>query len=74
MYSPKIKEEYIPILYRLAKLKGMPMTKLVNNLIKDYLDKLETALREIRAKEITYEMFRKRGWPIPEEAERNKSE
>ena len=37
MYSPKIKEEYIPILFRLSKAKGIPMTKLVNRIIEEYL-------------------------------------
>jgi hypothetical protein len=61
MYSPKIKEEHIPVLYRLAKLKRMPMTRLVNNIIKDYLDSLEPAVRELKAKQITTEIFKRRG-------------
>jgi hypothetical protein len=39
MYSPKIKEEFIPILYRISTSKRMPMTKLVNHIIQDYLEK-----------------------------------
>ena len=39
MYSPKIKERHIPTLYKLSKAKGMPMTKLVNQIISDYLAK-----------------------------------
>ena len=38
MYSPKIKEEYIPELFRMALSKKIPMTKLVNRIIKDYLE------------------------------------
>jgi hypothetical protein len=38
MYSPKIKEEFIPTLYKISTLKRMPMTKLVNQIIKDYLE------------------------------------
>ena len=30
MYSPKINEEIIPALYKLAKEKRMPMTKLTD--------------------------------------------
>ena len=30
MYSPKIREELITYLYRLARHQGIPMTKLVN--------------------------------------------
>lgn len=37
MYSPKIKEQFIPILYRIAKEKKMPMTRVVNQIIRDYL-------------------------------------
>ena len=61
MYSPKIKERYIPILYRLSKLKGITMTKLVNSIINEHLEDLETAARQLKAKEITNEMFKKRG-------------
>lgn len=38
MYSPKIKEEFLPILFRISASKRIPMTKLVNQIIKDYLD------------------------------------
>jgi hypothetical protein len=37
MYSPKIREEYIPKLYWLAKSKGTRMTKLVNEIISLHL-------------------------------------
>ena len=33
MYSPKIDEELIPVLYHTAKARGIPMTKLVTILI-----------------------------------------
>ena len=33
VYSPKIYEQMIPTLYRLAKLKGVTMTRLVNMII-----------------------------------------
>ena len=36
-YSPKIKDEYIPKLYRLAKAEHIPMTRLVNRLIAEGL-------------------------------------
>ncbi len=41
MYSPKIKEDYIPSLYRMAKFERVPMTVLVNKLIKEKLDERE---------------------------------
>ncbi len=33
MYSPKISEEHIPKLYKIAKEQGKPMTKVVNEMI-----------------------------------------
>jgi hypothetical protein len=44
MYSPKIKEEYIPVLYKLAKTRGIPMTHLVKEAIDEFLSKPETKL------------------------------
>jgi hypothetical protein len=41
VYSPKIDEELIPRLYRLRKLKKMPMTRLVNEILKCALPALE---------------------------------
>jgi hypothetical protein len=41
MYSPKIDEELIPRLYRLRKLRKMPMTRLVNNILRSALPALE---------------------------------
>lgn len=38
MYSPKIKEELIPILYKIATSKKMPMTRLVNQIVEGYLE------------------------------------
>ena len=38
MYSPKVKEEFIPILYKISASKRIPMTKLVNQIIRDFLD------------------------------------
>ena len=37
MYSPKITEELIPILYQLARARGVPMTKLVDRIIREAL-------------------------------------
>ena len=41
MYSPKIDEELIPRLYRLRKLKKIPMTRLVNEILRSTLPELE---------------------------------
>lgn len=37
MYSPKISEDLIPIIYIKAKEKKMPMTKLVNDILRENL-------------------------------------
>ena len=47
MYSPRIYPQYIPVLYHLAKSKGIRMTHLVNQIISEALkevidDKNET--------------------------------
>ena len=39
MYSPKIKEQYIPVLYKLAKSQKKKMTVLVNEIIAEALKK-----------------------------------
>jgi hypothetical protein len=52
MYSPKIDETLIPGIYRLALAKKVPMTKLVNRILKAYLeqtgkDREDNSLKEI---------------------------
>lgn len=37
MYSPKISEHLIPLIYREAKAKGKPMTKIVNLILEENL-------------------------------------
>ena len=37
MYSPKIREDLIPILYRLSKEHGKPMTRVVDDILRGYL-------------------------------------
>ena len=46
MYSPKIDEELIPRLYRLRKLKKIPMTRLVNGILRSTLPALEEEERQ----------------------------
>jgi len=41
MYSPKIKEELIPVLYRLAREMKIPMTRLVSSLIENAIEEIE---------------------------------
>ncbi len=38
MYSPKIKEDLVPKLYKKAKDLGITMTKLVDGIIRDALN------------------------------------
>ena len=52
MYSPKIKEEYIPTLYQIAKTKGVPMTHLVCEALEEYLNKPEIVLIKSKQGEI----------------------
>lgn len=37
MYSPKISEDLIPVLYRMAKERKTPMTRLVDGMIRDVI-------------------------------------
>ena len=37
MYSPKISEELVPVLYRLAREKHVPMTRYVDRIIRQAL-------------------------------------
>lgn len=41
MYSPKIDEKHIPVLYRIGRERNKPMTHLVNEAITEYLEKQE---------------------------------
>ncbi|MHC1743967.1 MAG: hypothetical protein AB9873_13170 [Syntrophobacteraceae bacterium] len=45
MYSPKIDEKLIPILYRLAKRLRVPMTRLVNAMIVDGIRSIQRMKR-----------------------------
>jgi len=56
MYSPRIDEELIPRLYRLRKLRKMPMTRLVNGILRSVLPALE---EEERKKALAYSNIEK---------------
>ncbi len=46
MYSPKIKEEFIPTLFKLKEIYGIShMTDLVNNIIERYINDCQDDLR-----------------------------
>mgnify|MGYP001611673217 CR=1 FL=1 len=38
MYSPKVSEEFIPELFKLKQQSGKPMTKLVDEAVRKYLE------------------------------------
>ena len=42
MYSPKISPEFIPILYKIGKVQGKPMTVVVREALAHYLKVLNT--------------------------------
>ncbi len=41
MYSPKIKPELIPRIYKIAKARGVRMTTLVNDVLRKALDEMK---------------------------------
>ncbi len=41
MYHPKIRADLIPRLYRLAKVRGVPMTRLIAQLLETALEHVE---------------------------------
>lgn len=44
MYSPRIREDLIPRLYRIAKARRIPMTRFVNGIVERELDAIERAV------------------------------
>lgn len=49
MYSPKINEQHIPSLYHLGKRMKKPMTRLVDEAIRQYLDNHISTDKEMEA-------------------------
>jgi hypothetical protein len=64
MYSPKIREDLIPQIYRAAKKAGLAMTKWVNQVIEQALpsdteeNDQETSERSFRKERRRYDRFR----------------
>ena len=58
MYSPRISEELIPKIYKVAKAKGVPMTKLVDEILDDALSKIEieTVPCEVKVTKVRYQI------------------
>ncbi len=38
MYNPKISEDLVHVVYKIGKMEGRPMTKVLNSIIREYLD------------------------------------
>ena len=53
MYSPKIDEELIPILYKLAKQEGKTMTRLVDELLRAEIEKRNVQDCQPKINEVT---------------------
>jgi len=47
MYSPKISEDLIPKVYRLAKAENKPMTRVVDEILRNYLNEIEIGGKQI---------------------------
>ena len=58
MYSPKIKEELIPDLYRIAKAKSISMVKLVNMIISAGIENIKVEKQIVKEKvEVQKEIY-----------------
>jgi hypothetical protein len=53
MYSPKIDEDLIPILYRLAKQEKKPMTKLIDEMLRAEIERRNVQDRPQETEEVT---------------------
>jgi hypothetical protein len=59
MYSPKIKEELIPVLYQISKALRKPMTRVVNEFIEEGLKKIDVkeVEKQMRDREVALACF-----------------
>ncbi len=59
MYSPKIKEELIPVIYQISKAQRKPMTRVVNEFIEEGLKKIDVKAveKQIRDRELGLACF-----------------
>jgi hypothetical protein len=48
MYQPKIRDDLIPRLYRLAKALHIPMTRLVNHILEHGIIRVEEGAENVR--------------------------
>ena len=47
MYSPKIKDDLIPMLYILGKEQGKPMAQIVDEILREYLTKIRMLTKDV---------------------------
>jgi hypothetical protein len=47
VYSPKISENLIPVLYKIGKEEGKPMTKIVDKILREGLEKYNAKLQRL---------------------------
>ena len=58
MYSPKLSEELIPDLYKIAKAKKITMVKLVNDIVSEALKSIQVEVQVVREKtEVEREVY-----------------
>ena len=50
MYSPKLSEELVPVLYRIAKARNITMVKLVNDIVSEALKNIRVEVQVVREK------------------------
>jgi hypothetical protein len=48
VYSPKLREELVPVLYRIAKAKKITMVKLVNDIVSEALKSIRVEVQVVR--------------------------
>jgi len=61
LYSPRISEKLIPKIYKVAKTKGVPITKLVDEILNNALSKIEieTVPCEVKVTKVQYQIKEK---------------
>jgi len=50
VYSPKLSEELVPVLYRIAKARNITMVKLVNDIVSEALKNIRVEVQVVREK------------------------
>jgi hypothetical protein len=58
MYSPKMKKDLIPILYKLAKREGIPMTKLVDEMLRSEIAKRAGQIHQIKNEDVPVQRWK----------------